>query len=293
MSSIVLPAPIGARTDDQLRRTLVLRQLLRWIATRWKDFAVAVPVVGFSGFVHAIGMAGWPAFDNDDEGTYMAEAWAVQTGHGPHHGLAQYTYWYDHPPLGWIQLAVLTWFQRAYQPGSVAVVSGRELMLGYAVASLGLTYVLARRVGCSRVWAGVGTAVFGLCPLSVTDLRLVFLDCIGLPWVLASFLVAFSPKRGLWTLAASGALFGIGVLSKETYLLLLPTLFWQVWRSTRSRTRSMSLTMFCMAFGVVVGTYPLYAALKGELIPGKGHVSLIGSAFWQLDQRAGSGSVWT
>jgi hypothetical protein len=38
----------------------------------------------------------------DDEGTYVAQAYAVsRLG-----DLSHYTYWYDHPPLGWIQIAV-------------------------------------------------------------------------------------------------------------------------------------------------------------------------------------------
>ncbi len=41
----------------------------------------------------------------DDEGTYLSEAWALLTlGH-----LSHYTYWYDHPPLGWIVLAGWMW----------------------------------------------------------------------------------------------------------------------------------------------------------------------------------------
>ena len=40
----------------------------------------------------------------DDEGTYTAQAYAVE-----HFGeLAHYTYWYDHPPLGWLQIAAWT-----------------------------------------------------------------------------------------------------------------------------------------------------------------------------------------
>lgn len=59
---------------------------------------------------------GWNIADyptlSDDEGTYLAQAWAVQEGRG----LAHYTYWYDHPPLGWIQLALLTWIPAALSP---------------------------------------------------------------------------------------------------------------------------------------------------------------------------------
>jgi hypothetical protein len=39
-------------------------------------------------------------------------------------------------------------------------------------------------------------------------------------------------------------------------------------------------------------SYPLYAALKGELFPGAGHVSLLGAIEFQLHSRSGSGSVF-
>jgi hypothetical protein len=53
------------------------------------------------------------------------------------------------------------------------------------------------------------------------------------------------------------------------------------------------MTVFGISAVSVLSYYPIYAALKGELFPGSGHVSLLGSAFWQLDQRAGSGSVFS
>ncbi|MDF2584095.1 MAG: glycosyl transferase, family 39, partial [Mycobacterium sp.] len=64
----------------------------------------------------------------DDEGTYVAQAFAmVQWGE-----LAHYTYWYDHPPAGWLQLAA--WMTlTGPEFGDNAVVAGRYLMVGVAV----------------------------------------------------------------------------------------------------------------------------------------------------------------
>ena len=50
-------------------------------------------------------LQGWPGRADEDEGTYVAEAWAIIC----EHQLAPYTYWYDHPPLGWAQLAGYIW----------------------------------------------------------------------------------------------------------------------------------------------------------------------------------------
>ena len=69
--------------------------------------------------MQAGGFASAPATPaaTDDEGTYLAQAWAVQHGQG----LAHYTYWYDHPPLGWIQLAGLSWVPALFFPDLIAV----------------------------------------------------------------------------------------------------------------------------------------------------------------------------
>ena len=66
--------------------------------------------VGLLAVVHARGMTSSPAWF-DDEGTYVAQAWAVET----RHDLAHYTYWYDHPPLGWFVIAAWTWPTQAFE----------------------------------------------------------------------------------------------------------------------------------------------------------------------------------
>ena len=245
------------------------------------------------GVVHAVGMAVWPNYGNDDEGTYMARAWAVQTGLGAHHGPAPYTYWYDHPPFGWIQLSLWTWLTHTFRAGTIAVASGRADMLLYTLVCAVLVYVVARRLGCSIPVATGAMLLFGLSPLSVQNMRMVMLDTIGLPWVLGAFALALSPRRRLWAYTTSGLCFAAGVLSKETYLLLLPALAWQIWQRAEGPTRRMCL---CVFSSVTLGTlffYPLYALLKGELLPGQGHVSLIGAIEWQLYGRTGSGSPFT
>jgi hypothetical protein len=237
-------------------------------------------------------MAVWPSYGNDDEGTYMSRAWAVQTGLGAHHGPAPYTYWYDHPPFGWIQLALWTWVTHTFQAGTVAVASGRADMLLYTLVTAVLVYTIARRLGCSVVIATGATLLFGLSPLSVENMRMVMLDTIGLPWVLGAFALALSSRPKLWTFAASGLCFAAGVLSKETYLVLLPALLWLVWQRAVGPTRRMCLTVFSAVTAGALLFYPLYAVLKGELFPGRGHVSLIGAIAWQLFGRPGSGSVF-
>ncbi len=166
-------------------------------------------------------------------------------------------------------------------------------MLLYTLVSAALVYVIARRLGCTRGFATGAVLLFGLSPLSVQNMRMVMLDTIGLPWILAAFALALSPRRRLWAFAASGLCLAAGTLSKETYLLMGLPLLWLVWQRAVGPTRRMCLTVCAVVCLATLAFYPLYAALKGELFAGGAHVSLIGAVKWQLYGRAGSGSVFS
>jgi len=49
--------------------------------------------------------------------------------------------------------------------------------------------------------------------------------------------------------------------------------------------------VFFVAFTVLVASYPVFALLKNELLPGPGHVSLGWALWWQVFGRTGSGSL--
>jgi hypothetical protein len=237
------------------------------------------------GIVHAVGLSHAPGLI-DDEGTYVAQAWAVLT----RGTLSHYTYWYDHPPLGWVQLA--GWFGVVgLRGGTMAVAQGRALMLVAFLVSAALLYLLARRIGFSRVAAGVAVLLFGLSPLALAQQRMVLLDNLAVPWLLAALVLAASPARRLWAFAGSGACFAVALLTKETFLLLLPTVVWLVLARADARTRRFCVTAFTATAVLVVALYPLFALLKGELVPSAHRVSLLDAVRFQLVDRPGSGSV--
>ena len=129
----------------------------------------------------------------DDEGTYVAQAYALlQYGE-----LAHYTYWYDHPPLGWIQLA--GWFLLTGGPDSAssAVAAGRGFMVVVAMITAALLWTLARRLGLSLAAATAAVAVFALSPLAVDLGRTVYLDNIATAWLLAALVLFSSPQQRL------------------------------------------------------------------------------------------------
>ena len=256
-----------------------------WVHRHRISLIVLSSLLVVVGIVHGVGMSRMP-LPVDDEGTYMAQAWAVQV----RHALTPYTYWYDHPPVGWIQLAGWTFVTHAFSGATLAVVAGRRIMLLYALADAALLYLIARRLRLSRVWASVAVLAFALSPLAVNYQRMIFLDNLSMPWLLAAFALAMTPRRRLWTFGASGACFAVAVLSKETMLLFLPALVYQVWQRAHRTTRAFCVTAVVSVFGLLVAVYPLLALLKNELVPGPGHVSLSSAIAFQLNGRQCTGN---
>ncbi|GLY08405.1 MULTISPECIES: glycosyltransferase family 39 protein [Actinoplanes] len=252
--------------------------------------ALAVGLTAIVLAVIGINISGYPMV-NDDEGTYLAQAWAVAHGHG----LAHYTYWYDHPPLAWIQLAGLSWLPGLLgSEGSTVATMGRVAMLPVVAAILLLIYLVSRRVGMA-VWSSAAAlVVFGLSPLTVVMYRGVYLDTFAVVWMLAALALVLSPRRNLWHFTAAGAATAVSLLSKETMLVTLPAVVLALWQhSARSTTRPWAIGGYVSGLTLVGVFYPLYALLRGELFPGEGHVSLVGAWQFQLASRAGSGSIFT
>ena len=101
-------------------------RLFNWLRRHKLDSIIIAILVVISGVVGAVNMTGYPG-RFEDEGTYISQARAVQ-----HDGkLAHYTYWYDHPPVGWIQIAAynaVTFADERYE--DVSISAGREFMSG-------------------------------------------------------------------------------------------------------------------------------------------------------------------
>jgi len=263
------------------------RRLVGAVVLRWRSVAVLTPLLVLAGVWQGVGMAGAPQ-RLDDEGTYVAQAYAVQT----FHTLAHYTFFYDHPPAGWLQLAAWTWSTDGFGRAANAVLAGREFMLVTQLVSCLLLWVWARRLHLARWSAALAVALFSLSPLAVQFHRSVYLDNIATPWLIAAFLLAASPQRRLSAYAGSALCFAIACLTKETTLLLLPALAWQLHRLGRgTQTRRYGLTVASSVFALTLSFYVVYALAKSELLPGPGHTSLLGGVRFQLLSRRSSGSV--
>ena len=226
--TVVLPRP---PLDDQPTTVLRRPDTPRRGRRPWRDPSVLI-VLGLmvlTGLVHGLHMTMSPSLvTTDDEGTYVSQAWAVL-----YRGeLAHYTYWYDHPPAGWLQIAAWAGLTGAFDRYDLAVSVGREFMLVAKLAAVPLMFVLARRVGANRFFAALAVALFALNPLGLYYQRLAFLDNITVVWMLAAFVLAASPAKRLAAHTASALCFGVAVLTKETVLVVLPALIYQLWQGT-------------------------------------------------------------
>ncbi|ROR31147.1 dolichyl-phosphate-mannose-protein mannosyltransferase [Curtobacterium sp. JUb34] len=258
-----------------------------WFRRHAASLTWLLPVVAITVIVQAWNMSGTPQ-RIDDEGTYTAQAWAIM-----HLGeITHYTYWYDHPPLGWIQIAGYTGLTGAFARYPFAVEAGREAMVFFSAVSSILLFVLARRLGAGRITAAAAGLVFALSPLALQYHRTVYIDNVATPWLLAAFVLVLSRRQQLAGFAGAAACLGIAVLSKETYLLALPFLVWMAVRRADRSTRRYTLSVAGAVLVIIGGGYLLLAAVKGELLPGSGRVSLFEGITYQLGSRSASGSLF-
>lgn len=262
------------------------RRVSAW-RSRLGDALWLLPPLLIGLIVNAINLGGSPQ-RIDDEGTYAAQAWSI----GNLGELTHYTYWYDHPPLGWIQIAAWAGLTDAWDRYDVAVIAARESMLVATAIAAVLLWFLVRRIGFARLTASVAMAVFLLSPLAVQFHRQVYLDNIATAWLLGAFLLAMSRRRQLLGYIGAAAAFGVAVLTKETYLLALPLLAWMMWRGADRTTRRYTLSVAAAVLAIVGLTYVAFALVKGEVAPGPGRVSLWDGLAFQLASREGSGSLF-
>lgn len=271
------PEPLRLWAVPRIRGALHLRRAgIAWM----------LPVLVIGACVHAWGMGTFPRWV-DDPGTYLSQAWAVV-----YEGqLSPYSYFYDHAPAGWVQIALWALLTDGFNRYDTAIAFGNECMLIAKIVSIGLLYWLGRRLRMSRPAAAAAGLLFALSPLAVVYTRWTFLDNLVTPWILLSFALALSRRRTLGGAIGAGLAFGMAALTKETTLVLAPALLYLLIQNSDARNRAHVLVMSLGLSGLLMSGYIVYAVAKGELFPGPNHNSLLGTVFWQLSGREGSGSI--
>jgi hypothetical protein len=262
------------------------RTLWTWLQRHAVSIIVLAAVLTPLAVIHAIGMSSYPV-RFDDEGTYVSQAWALlQRGE-----LSPYTYWYDHPPFGWMQLAGYFAATGAMGRADTAILAGREAMLFVQLISSGLLFVLCRRLQFARVWAVAAVALFTLSPLALNFHRMVLLDNLAMPWLLGAFVLALTPRHRLGAYAGAALCFAAAVLTKTTMAVFLPVLVYQIWQNTDFANRRYAWAMFAPLLVLSAGLYPVYALINGEFFPGPDHVSLVEATLFQLGREPGDAST--
>lgn len=263
----------------------------RWLVTHWEWLLIGA-ILLLAGLAHGINMFHFPYFESD-EGTYMSQAWAIL-----HEGqLAPYTYWYDHAPGAWIQIAfweVLTGGMHSLGP---SVYSGRVLMLLFQLGSVFLVYRITRQLTHSQWTASVAALLFALDPYGLYFHRRILLDNICAFWMLLALTLVLSRRLTLTKICLSAVALAIAVLSKEVAVVVIPAFIYLVYLRSHPLQRRVALGAWLTLVLSVCSLYVLMAVIKGELFPAgtllggsDPHVSLIGSLLYQ-SSRGTTGGV--
>ncbi len=253
---------------------------------------ITLALVCVAALVHSYNMFGFPLYLGD-EGIYMAQAYAVaRLGN-----ITPYAYWYDHAPAGWILIALWTMVTGGFHTFGTAIDSGRTLMLLLHIISLVLVFRIVLHLTGSNLAAAIGGLCYALSPLTVVYGRMVLLDNIMIVFVLVGTLLLVNYDGLLWRLFLGSLLIGIGVLSKESAIALLPVLLIGVWTLAHAQHRPFARGVWLFGLLATLSLYPLYAALRGELLnfsfssplngDGSG-VTLLGAVLWQLSRSGGA-----
>ncbi len=249
----------------------------------WESLVIVLLLIVCAA-THGYNMFHYPYFEND-EGTYMSQAWAV-VAKGQ---LAPYTYWYDHAPLGWIFIAFWSVVTGGFNTFGSGLYSGRIFMLVLDMVTVVLLYRIIRIISGNMLGAAIAVLIYLISPLAIYYHRRVLLDNIMTFWVMISLTFIVGVKRlQLHSVWLSAIAFGIAIITKENAIFFLPTLPMLVWYRSHKVHRGLSFFGWTLLALLVVSLYFLYATLKGELFPPgvlpwdhANHVSLLGSLHYQ------------
>jgi 4-amino-4-deoxy-L-arabinose transferase-like glycosyltransferase len=268
-------------------QTRLLPQIDTYNASKWREIAIPVWLEGLvvaiilaiTLSIQALNIFNTPAY-TADEGNVMANAWAILQGK-----ITPYTYSYDHPPIGWIQIAGWARLTGGISSFGTAINSGRVFMLILAVASSLFIYLITSRMSGSRSAALLAMVLYSLSPLSLIYRHEVLLDNIGMFWLLLSLTLITTGKSKLGTFALAGVALGGAILTEGLFLFFLPVMLYAVSLYATSFQRKFSLVAFVYITLAIASAYVLLALLKGELLPAGGtnpHPSLIGTLLQKL-----------
>ncbi len=259
--------------------------LFAWFSLH-REHLVIICILTITALAHGINMFNFPYYE-DDEGTYISQGWAV-VSEGK---LAPYTYWYDHAPAGWIQIAGWIVLTGGVHTFGATVETGRVLMLLFQIGSTFLVYQIVRKIANSSLIASVSALCFALSAYGIYYHRRVLLDNITSFWMLFSILLLLSRRLSFKAIWLSAIAMGISVLSKEINIVVIPAIAVLTYSQVDKNRRWFAVLSWLALTVSVISIYPLMATLKNELFPtgtllggSQPHVSLLGSLLYQASR---------
>lgn len=251
--------------------------------------ALILLALAIGGIAHGFNMFKYPYLE-DDEGTYMSQAWSLIT----HGSLAPYTYWYDHAPMGWILIALWTTLTGGFFTFGLSINSGRVLMLIMHLFSIVLLFGITKKLTRSNFAAFIATLLFSLSPVGVYFQRRVLLDNPMIFWVLLSLFLLLGNGKKLSHYILSAICLGLGVLTKEPAIFFLPSFLYIVYDTAHNHHKIFAVVKYFLVCSAVISLYILYAVLRNELFPtgtllggSNPHVSLISTFMYQASRKGG------
>jgi 4-amino-4-deoxy-L-arabinose transferase-like glycosyltransferase len=239
-----------------------------------------------AALAHGINMFHFPYYE-DDEGTYMSQAWAL-TNLGK---LTPYIYTYDHAPMGWILIGAWTKLTGGFFTFGFSINSGRVLMQILQLASTVFVYFIMQKLFKNRATSLLAALLFSISPLGIYFQRRVLLDNIMIFWILLSLLLLLN-KNNLKNLLISAFVFGIAIVTKETALVFLPIFLYLAFVLNKQRRWRLMVSWLAVSMIPVI-IYLGYPVLRGEFLPSTQHASFIGTWILQFKRTGGFGQSLT
>jgi endo-1,4-beta-D-glucanase Y len=236
-------------------------------------------VLGSIFLVHSINLFQYPYYEND-EGTYISQAWAIIKLNS----LAPYTYWYDHAPFGWILIAFLSKILGGFYTFGTAINTGRVMMLILHMFSSFYIIKIVKKTSHSILAGFIAALFFSVLPLSNYFQRRVLLDNILVFWFLPAYYLLLEPKLKIRNVIFSAILFSTAILSKETGIFFIPAILFLIYTGLGRHQKAFGFVTWIGFFSGVIALYPLLAILKTELLPSSDKVSLLQTLLFQASR---------
>ncbi|WP_156893403.1 glycosyl transferase [Actinokineospora enzanensis] len=167
-------------------------------------------------------------------------------------------------PLAWLQIGGYTAATDAFARHVSALAAAREAMVIAAALTAVLLWVLALRIGLSRVTAAVAVVIAAVAPMAVGLQSGVRAENVAVPWLLLGLALLWTPRRhrrlapDLW----ATAFLVIAVITAPVAIIPVGTAAWLVWRRQRRRLSLMLACLFGLGTGIGLGASAALAGLR-------------------------------